>query len=376
MHSLIISFCELPKLLHRGASLVTALNDCGCTYHYHEAIHVFHQSVYLSHYCTLHVQDQPPPPELKPPLTLIWRRGKDMPFRMGDAVQSVVLGNKVYIGGGGAGSDRNDCTVMVYDIMRDQCSTLPQYNAKYFAMTSLDNLLVVAGGVDRATRKTTNQIAVFESMKWTCPYPPMNIARSSSTAVSFNNHIVVAGGYVQGWNISSVEVLDITSNWWSTADPLPGARSMMKSAMVGDMWYLMGGWDHTGNCTKVVHRVNIRELSGKAISMATCQATPNPLSLWQTIPDTPHFFSSPLVINRALLAVGGRDDRFTAATSIRLYQPGSWRWVKVGDLPTARYYCTSSVLPNGEVLVAGGNDESMFVPYLNRVDLLTVIESS
>ena len=29
---------------------------------------------------------------------------------------------------------------------------------------------------------------------WTQPYPPMKIARHSSTAVSFNNHIIVAGG--------------------------------------------------------------------------------------------------------------------------------------------------------------------------------------
>ena len=297
-----------------------------------------------------------------------------MPFEMGTTVQSVVLGNKVYVGGGDAGSDHNRCTVMVYDITRDQYSTLPQYNAKYFAMTSLNSQLVLAGGKDIATSKRTNQIAVLESERWTHPYPPMNIARHSSTAVSFNNHIIVAGGRDdQGSRISSVEVLDLTSNRWSTANPLPGGRHSMKSVVVGDMCYLMGGFDHTGNCTKVVHRVNVRELTEKAVSVTTGQAAPNTSSLWQTVQDSPLSLSSPLVINGSLLAVGGRSDRPNISTSIHLYQPGTRRWVKVGDLSTARYHCTFSVLPNGEVLVAGGTDN---LSYLSRVDFLTLTESS
>ena len=229
-----------------------------------------------------------------------------MPFGMGFSVQSVVLGSKVYVGGGGADSDRNDCTVMVYDITRDQYSTLPQYNAKWFAMTSLNSQLVLAGGYDIhvATRKATNQIAVLESDEWIHPYPPMNIARHSSTAVSFNNHIIVAGGGGdQGRRISSVEVLDVTSNKWSTADPLPGVRSRMKSVVVGNMCYIMGGWDHTGRM-KVVHRVNVRELTEKAFYMTTSQVTPNPTSLWQTLQETPPlYYSSPHVAKASLLDV-------------------------------------------------------------------------
>ena len=291
-----------------------------------------------------------------------------MPFGMESTVQSVVLGNKVYIGGGDARSDRDARTVMVYDIQRDSYSALPQYNAKYFAMTALNDQLVLAGGT---SRKPTDQIAVFQSDKWTYPYPPMSIARRSSTAVSFNNHIIVAGGRDdQGRRISSVEVLDVTSNRWCIADPLPVVRSSMKSVVVGDMCYIMGGVDHTSSRTKVVHRVNLRELTENAVSMAT-----RPVSLWQTEEDTPLFYFAPLVLKQSLLAVGGRDDNSDASTSIHLYQSGTRRWVKVGGLPTARSHCTCSVLPNGQVLIAGGWDNSYSL-YLSHVDLLTVTESS
>ena len=298
-----------------------------------------------------------------------------MPFGMGGTVQSVVLGNKVYIGGGDARTDRGACKVMVYDIQRNKYSTLPQYNAYRFAMTAFNNQLVLAGGWDLASRKPTNQIAVFQSDKWNCPYPPMTIARSSSTAVSFNNHIIVAGGRDdQGRRISSVEVLDVTSNRWCIADPLPVVRSSMKSVVVGDMCYIMGGLDHTDSYTNVVHRVNLRGLTEKAVSMATSPATPRPVSLWQTEEDTPLIQSAPLVLKQSLLAVGGIDYRSDASTSIHLYQSGTRRWVKVGDLPTARYVCTCSVLPNGQVLIAGGQVRPLY--YLSRVDLLTVTESS
>ena len=43
-------------------------------------------------------------------LTLKWRRGKDMPIKMGSSVQSVVIGDLVYVGGGEADIDHDMCS--------------------------------------------------------------------------------------------------------------------------------------------------------------------------------------------------------------------------------------------------------------------------
>ena len=128
-----------------------------------------------------------------------------MPIKMGDLVQSVVIGDTVYVGGGIADNDCDKCTVMKLE--QDQWTKLPEYTDKYFAMTSLANRLVLVGGRDPRNTKHTNQLAVFESGEWTHPYPPMNIARHSSTAVYFNNHIIVAGGEDDKRLTSTVEVL-------------------------------------------------------------------------------------------------------------------------------------------------------------------------
>ena len=271
-----------------------------------------------------------------------------MPIKIGTLVQSVVIGDTVYVGGGHAYNDRDRCTVMKLE--QDQWTKLPEYTAKYFAMTSLASRLVLVGGIDSRNKKCTNQLAVFEAGEWTHPYPPMNIARHSSTAVSFNNHIIVAGGSNEE-PTSSLEVLDVASRRWYIAQSLPNPRSELTSTLIGNTLYLMGGWDHTG-VTKTVHHVDLNELIAKALSNLDA---PTP---WQTLQEVPFVRSAPLSIGRSLLAVGGADDRYYPSLSIHLYQPDTRRWVKVGDLPTTRYNCTCSVLASGEVIVAGGQRQT------------------
>ena len=284
-----------------------------------------------------------------------------MPIEMGGSVQSVFIGDAVYVGGG-AGY-RDECTVMKLE-QNQWWIELPEYTAKWFAMTSFANRLVLVGGHGPRNTTKTNQLAVFESGEWTHPYPPMNSVRYSSTAVSFNNHIIVAGGY--GYDgkdrISSVEVLDVASKRWYIAQSLPNPRAIMKSALIGSTLYLMGGWDHTGP-TKTVHHIDLNELIAKALSNLDAP------TLWQTIEDIQLQFSAPLSIGRSLLAVGGLDNRSNPSSSIYLYQPDARMWVKVGDLPTARYRFTCSTLPSGEVIVAGGQVKHGF---LDTVDFLSI----
>ena len=127
----------------------------------------------------------------------------------------------------------------------------------------------------------------------------------------------------------------------------------------------MGGLDHIGP-TKTVHHLDLNELIAKALSN---QDTPT--LLWQSLQEVPLEYSAPLSsIGRSLIAVGGRDDRLITSSLIHLYQPDTRRWVKVGNLPTARSHCTCSVLPSGEVIVAGGLGGRR---YVNTVDFLSII---
>ena len=289
-----------------------------------------------------------------------------MPVKMGGAVQSVLIRDLkcVYVGGGFTDNDHDSCTVMKLDLHHDTWTKLPQYSVMWFAMTSSANRLVLVGGCEQVTLNPTNQIAMFASGRWTSPYPPMNTARTCSVAVCFNDYIIVAGGWDnQGESMSSVEVLDVTSRRWFIAESLPNPRSQLKSTLIGNTLYFMGGLDHSGYATKVVHKVDLNELITKAVSR---QAT---TILWQSIEDTPFKRSSPVNVGGSLLAAGGWDDLCNPSSFIHLYQPNSRRWVKVGDLPTALFCCTCSVLPSGEVIVAGGTDVGSRISTVNYLSI-------
>lgn len=298
--------------------------------------------------------------EPKPTFFLKWKQESNMLFEMSGGVQSVVIKEGVFVGGGKARNHHDECTVMRLDLQQYQWTTLPQYSARYFAMAALKDQLALIGGYNLVSLKLTNMISVFDSGKWTHPYPSMNIARCSSTAVYFSSHIIVAGGYDKQGLASSVEVLDVESRSWHFVNPLPNPRAELKSTQIGDMFYLMGGLDQTGE-TKVVFAANVTVL------IESKQATPTP---WQAIGTTPLEQSSPLNADGSLFAVGGHDD-YNSRSFIFRYMNDTMRWVKVGNLPSVRYNCTCLLLPMGDVLVAGG--QTAVGEYTCTVDVLSIV---
>lgn len=291
---------------------------------------------------------------------------------MSGPLQIVLIEGNIYVGGGFTGifNDRDDCTVMKIDIQRDQCSKLPEYKAKWFGLTSLDGQLVAVGGCDIKERKPTNEIAVFESGHWTSPFPKMQIARQTPTAVTFNNRIIVAGGRDdKDQRISSVEVLDVASKKWYFAQPLPIPRSQMKSVVVNNVLHLFGGVDHNGSPVKSVHYVNLDEL----IERPTVSNEDTP-SIWGVLRNTPLDYSTPLKFGKSLLTVGGRDG-INAKSRIYLYMPDSKKWVYAGELPTARYSGSAMALPNGEVILVGGQNSTSTSTYISTLDFFSITKS-
>jgi hypothetical protein len=57
-----------------------------------------------------------------------------------------------------------------------------------------------------------------------------------------------------------------------------------------------------------------------------------------------------------VLAAGGAGANVTALASAELYDAASGTWTQTGDLANARQSHTATLLPNGQVLVAGGQD--------------------
>jgi N-acetylneuraminic acid mutarotase len=294
--------------------------------------------------------------ELKLPLRLKWRRGKDMPLEVFGYPTVVMLKEKVYIGGGSMSlyNDRaGGKLVMVYEPKQDSWDSLPQYTYEYFSMAVVDDQLVLVGGCDiEMFESKTNKLGVWneQSKRWTHSLPPMTTARQSSSVATHNNRwLVVMGGYGDsGKYLSRVEILDTAEPvQWYQAESLPQPCHQISSATIGNMCYLLGGYTTMG-ASKKVFSVYLDDL----ISQAAPNFIPTAVfSPWQSLPVTPKERSTALAFNGALLAIGGDD---SGSSAIHMYQPSSNSWVKAGELPTKRHTSGCIVLPTGELFIAGG----------------------
>ncbi len=68
--------------------------------------------------------------------------------------------------------------------------------------------------------------------------------------------------------------------------------------------------------------------------------------------------SSTLLPDGEVLVAGGADTDGFAFSSAELYNPASGTWTSTGDLKTGRHSHTATLLPGGKVLVAAGRDNN------------------
>ena len=292
-----------------------------------------------------------------------------MPFGMFCYPEVVTLKESVYVGGGNSISGREDQMVMVYDISRDQWNILPQYQFCRFAMTTLNNQLLVIGGLDKQTNKRTNVVGNWDmsQQKWAHKFPPMHVARSGAAAVTHSDRwVVVTGGH--GSKEAHVEILDsLEGHWYWANAPLPQQLYKMSSTTIDDVWYLLGGYSGR-EAVKTVVFIHLDKLvSQTVIQTSALSATPGhdrPVQ-WQVLPDTPLVGSTALAYNGLLLAIGGEKEIDKGSSAIHSYQPVTNCWIKTGNLLSERKECGCAVLPSGELFVVGG----FIIPFMEQVDI-------
>ncbi len=134
-----------------------------------------------------------------------------MPVAMGAYIQSVQINDTVYVGGGVTDRDENDYKVMAYNMQSCQWHTLPPYSTRWFAMTTINNKLVVVGGRNR-DGYDSSELREWQpdSNQWTHLFPPMSTPRCVPSATSYKHWLVVAGG-CHGVRLHTVEVLDVSN---------------------------------------------------------------------------------------------------------------------------------------------------------------------
>ena len=257
----------------------------------------------------------------------------------------VVLKGKVYVKERSNGTT----TVCVYTPDHDLWDILPPPRVQSFTIATLTGQLVLVGGEEKSTGEVSNKIAVWDSQSrmWVHPYPPKTTAQVP-VALEYGGCLIVAGGLnSESQTIPDVNILYTTRDKkWLTTKSLP-ITGCYWPVLIEDTLYLVG------DKTRVILRAHIPTL----ISQALSAIRPSSQNAWESLPNAPFYYSSPVAVDNMLLTVGGSTNSDylnpDPTTSIQLYNPTNNEWTRVGDLPEALINCNCTVL-SGELLILGG----------------------
>ena len=326
-------------------------------------------------------------PSLQPQLTypqakLQWKRCADIPVEISHA-QAVVMGEKVYVGGGGTNMVVDRHHVFQYNISRDEWSRLPPHPLIHFATAQFAGNLITVGGEDEqegASYDIAGKVYHFKEFReWEEFLTPMPTARSCLSVATTQSAIIASGGVVGVWEgkeipCANVEVYSSESSQWYTADPLPVPYYRMTSTTIADTYYLLGGFGDYSIPTTTVLYASLASLIEKATSPTRQSASRT--SVWKTLPDTPLRVSTAASLSGHLIAVGGYKGKTSlSALAVRLvaskvgvtgptspelhaFFPLTNSWVRMADsdLPQPRDICTAVQLSSNAVIMIGGGD--------------------
>ena len=223
--------------------------------------------------------------------------------------QPVALNGKLYV----RGRSKEIETVLEYTPDHDKWTELPPPPVKDFTTATLRGQLLVVGGEYKSTGKMANTILTFNehSKQWVQTFPDMPTALTLPAARGYQDYLIVAGGE----NSTQVNILDTVNNEWITAQPLPSTDDdFYYTALSEDTMYLVGRHSRT------VLQAHVPTLISGAKS-----------GVWETLPNTPYFCSTPVIIRNTLVTIGGRAKLGKKLmTRNHMYNPTTNQWTEVG----------------------------------------------
>jgi endoglucanase len=264
----------------------------------------------------------------------------------------------------------------------------PRYAAA--AATLSDGRVLVAGGQDGSGSATASaEIYNPTTNAWSAA-APMGSARVYAAAAPLpGDRVLVAGGDVGGATSASTEIYDGATDTWSAAAPMAFARDGAVAAALpdGTVWVDGGStsWaseiynpatDAWSTAGSVETRTGAAAaFLGGEVLVAGGFDSANPLGLtpWTLDSTTggqtystgaylPVLYqaSGALLADGRMLLAGGSVNEATplASASAYIFDLRSSAWGQVAPMATARYGASAAALPDGRIVVAGGEGSS------------------
>ena len=221
----------------------------------------------------------------------------------------------------------------------------------YHTATLLPNekVLVTGGDSDGAgSTLATAELYDVASRTWTASGGLIQGRADHTATLLPNGKVLVAGGRTFFYDLASAEIYDPASGTWTPTGSLNTPRRSHTATLLPNGKVLVAGGTREDN-GYLVYSINSAELYDPATG--TWTPTGN-------LATARGDHTATLLSSGKVLVTGGRPS-FSGAgnlpiVSAELYDPASGTWTSTGDLNTGRWSHTATLLPNGNVLAAGG----------------------
>ena len=261
---------------------------------------------------------------------------------------AVWLNGLVYVGGSWEGLFKSSYIINCYDPVNNSWSSSINTTYCNFAMTTLNNKLVTAGGWDRSNKRTA-QVFTLDAGQLK-KYTKMITARSVATAAGHQGMLIITGGWDdKDKTLSATELFDSNNGQWYKCSDLPQPHYWLQSVIVDNILYLLSGIDKNSLSSTAVFTAPLDTLSTHQLK-------------WNTHQDTPWYASAPVSVNGThLLIVGGykrTGGKTTFTSDIHKLNKVSHSWEAIGHIPSARHSAAAvSTADNRVIVIGGGNDK-------------------
>ena len=275
-----------------------------------------------------------------------WEEGASAPVG-GYGHSAVWLNGLVYVGGGYETSAMGSYIINCYNPVTNSWTSAIDAPYCFFAMTTLNNNLLIAGGQDKGYKRT-NKILITDAGQLK-HYTKMIAAMSSATAAGHQAMLIIAGGWNdEGKILSSTELFDSNNGQWYTCSELPQPCHSPRSVIVDNILYLLGGYDNEHKPSLAVFTAPLDTLSRHQLK-------------WNTHQNTPWYCPAPMSIKGThLLIVGGSKkiggNNYARNSDIYKLNKVNHSWKCIEHIPSGRSSSAAISIADKLFVIGGRNN--------------------